>query len=197
MKNRLYILLFSALLSIGCESPSTEKTIVDSPPQNENSLPAKAKNTTATETVLVGKRVAEIKQMGYYNCMGIGLEEVAGGAMHYSVKWGPDQNSCYKGKNIITLEKILTGDGSFTEDRMVEAELAIYPEEQGRNYTTVPLSLAGGPKQFYVVEYTGSGSETITGVQKLWLMNLATKKFEQTPVPSNFSFVNPYQPETE
>lgn len=160
-------------------------------------MPVESAAPKSPAGVLVGKRVPEIHQMGYYNCGGIEMEEVAGGAMYYSVQWGPDMNSCYKGQNLITIEKILTGDGSFTEDRMVEAELVVYPKDGQVFYATVPLSLAGEPKQFYVVEYTGKGYETITGIQKLWLMNLQTKTFEETPVPPDFSFVNPYQIESE
>jgi hypothetical protein len=165
--------------------------------QQENKMQAGAENTATTESVLVGKSVAEIKQLGYYNCVGIGLDEVPNGAMQYSVKWAPNNTSCFAGRNFITIERLLTGDGSFTEDRLVEAELVVYPEENGRSYTTVPLSVNGGPNQFYVVEYTGKSYQTITGVQKLWLMNLDTKKFEETPVPPAFSFVNPYQIEAE
>ena len=148
MKTAFSILLLSSLLGTGCQTESAQTATTDSLSQT---APAKTENTTAAETVLVGKRVAEIKQIGYYNCMGIGLEEVAGGAMWYSVQWAPDNNSCYKGKNIITLEKILTGDGSFTEDRVVEAELAVNPVDGELAYTTVPLSLNDGAKAFYVV----------------------------------------------
>ena len=196
MKTTISFLFWGSLLSFSCQNETTENTSVTT--ESTINLPVAGAAPNTQSGALIGKRIAEIKQMGRYNCMGIGLEEVAGGAMWYSVQWAPEMGSCYKGKNIITLEKILSGDGSFTEDRMVEAELPIYPIDGELSYTTVPLSLNGGAKTFYVVEYKGrSTARRISNVQRLWALNTTTKSFDETPVPAGLAFVNPYIPESQ
>jgi hypothetical protein len=192
MKNGLYTLLLFSLLSVGCQSgspegattPTTGATLPATPPENQ--APEKAQGS------YVGKTTVDLDALGMHYCGGQGAGEASDGSLLYASTYALSDEACRNGENRIFLERKLSNDASGKANMLVLAELVVVTKEPEKAHFITQLSINGGKKEDYVVEYYEDGSQTVKQVGKLWLINKATEQFEEVAVPAGFSFPHPY-----
>lgn len=190
MKNGLFILLLTSLLSISCGNNNPEGAPVTN---NTTTAPPAAPVASTPETAYVGKTTAEIEAQGAHYCGGHLLSGNAYDASAlYTSTYAATEAACESGENHILLERSLSHDASGKANMQILAHLPVTERKPQQQHFVTELSVNGGARASYVVEYVEDGSQTVKQVGKLWLVNTATNAFEEVPVPAGFTFPHPY-----
>ncbi len=194
MKNGLYTLLLLSVLSVSCQSNSTEGTTTQKADSGA-ALPATPPKNKVPETAqgsYVGKTRFYLDTLGINYCSGQGAGKASDGTDLYASTYAPSRSECPNGQNRIVLEKKIPNNVKGKANMLILAELSVENKEPEQSHMITQLRINGGKKQYYVVEYFEDGSQTVKQVGKLWLVNTAINQFEEVAVPAGFSFPHPY-----
>ena len=189
MKSILFLLILASLLGVSCGNSTSNNTVATN---SRAVLPANS-SSEAVSTSYAGKTSTELDAQGIHNCGG----HILGGSAYddnalYTTTYAATEAQCENGENHISLEQNLSHDASGKANMQVLADLIVTESKPQQQQFVTKLSVNGGAKAYYAVEYVEDGSQTVTQVGKLWRVNTATNVFEEVPVPAGFSFPHPY-----